>query len=82
MGLYFEGKCKFLFVCLFFECRIFWLFVFEVLFECMKKVIKDLDFYCLFENSYLNMFDIMVKWCGYVNKMVEGGLGEEGFNEV
>lgn len=81
-GPHSEGKRKFPFVRPPPECRTFRLPALEALLERMKKVIKDPDLYRLFENSYPNTLDTMVKWRGYANKTVEGGSGEEGSDEV
>ncbi|KAK0729050.1 hypothetical protein B0T21DRAFT_291967 [Apiosordaria backusii] len=67
-----EGKRKFPFVRPPPECRTFRLPALENLLERMKKVIKDPDLYRLFENSYPNTLDTMVKWRGYANKTEEG----------
>ncbi|KAK4185516.1 hypothetical protein QBC35DRAFT_414715 [Podospora australis] len=63
-----EGKRKFPYVRPPVECRKFKLPAMEALIEHMKKVIKDPDLFRLFENSYPNTLDTMVKWRGYANK--------------
>ncbi|KAK4195676.1 hypothetical protein QBC40DRAFT_288703 [Triangularia verruculosa] len=67
-----EGRRQFPFVRPPPECRTFRLPALENLLERMKKVIKDPDLYRLFENSYPNTLDTMVKWRGYANKTEEG----------
>jgi hypothetical protein len=47
------------------ECRTFNLPSLEKLIQRMKGVISDPDFFRLFENSYPNTLDTMVKWRGY-----------------
>ncbi|KAK4230603.1 hypothetical protein QBC38DRAFT_469199 [Podospora fimiseda] len=49
-------------------CRTFELPALEKLIEHMKTVIKDPDLFRLFENSYPNTLDTMVKWRGFANK--------------
>ncbi|CZR60944.1 related to Meiotically up-regulated gene 157 protein [Phialocephala subalpina] len=49
------------------ECRTFNLPAMEKLIEKMKGVIKDPDLFRLFENSYPNTLDTMIKWRGYAN---------------
>lgn len=53
------------------ECRTFTLPALEDLIVRMKNVIKDPDLYRLFENSYPNTLDTMVKWRGYANRTDE-----------
>jgi meiotically up-regulated gene 157 (Mug157) protein len=53
------------------ECRTFSLPALEDLIDRMKTVIKDPDLYRLFENSYPNTLDTMVKWRGYANRTDE-----------
>ncbi|KAK4171481.1 hypothetical protein QBC36DRAFT_339857 [Triangularia setosa] len=67
-----DGKRKFPYVRPPPECRTFRLQALEDLLERMKKVIRDPDLYRLFENSYPNTLDTMVKWRGYANKTEEG----------
>ncbi len=47
------------------ECRTFNLPAMEKLIDKMKTVIKDPDLSRLFENSYPNTLDTMIKWRGY-----------------
>jgi meiotically up-regulated gene 157 (Mug157) protein len=47
------------------ECRTFRLPSLEKLIERMKEIIKDPDLFRLFENSYPNTLDTMVRWRGY-----------------
>ncbi len=47
------------------ECRTFHLPAMEDLMEKMKRRIKDPDLFRLFENSYPNTLDTMIKWRGY-----------------
>ncbi|TLS24474.1 hypothetical protein PpBr36_08981 [Pyricularia pennisetigena] len=63
-----EGKRKFPLVRPPPECRTFRLPSLEALLERMKGVIKDPDLYRLFENSYPNTLDTMIKWKGYARK--------------
>jgi uncharacterized protein len=64
-----EGKRKFPYVRPPPECRTFNLPSMETLIKRMKGVIKDPDLFRLFENSYPNTLDTMIKWRGYaVNK--------------
>ncbi|KAK4444308.1 hypothetical protein QBC34DRAFT_487924 [Podospora aff. communis PSN243] len=49
------------------ECRKFKLPAMEKLIEGMKTVIEDPDLFRLFENSYPNTLDTMVKWRGYAS---------------
>jgi meiotically up-regulated gene 157 (Mug157) protein len=50
------------------ECRTFRLPALEALIERMRKVIRDPDLFRLFENSYPNTLDTMIKWRGYAIK--------------
>lgn len=50
------------------ECRTFNLPSMEKLIEKMKGVIKDSDLSRLFENSYPNTLDTMIKWRGYATE--------------
>ncbi|KAK1754967.1 hypothetical protein QBC47DRAFT_382317 [Echria macrotheca] len=52
-------------------CRTFKLPALEALIERMKTEIADPDLFRLFENSYPNTLDTMVKWRGYANKTDE-----------
>ncbi|KAK4162113.1 hypothetical protein QBC43DRAFT_322370 [Cladorrhinum sp. PSN259] len=63
-----EGKRKFPYVRPPPGCRTFELPAMEKLIDHMKTVIKDPDLFRLFENSYPNTLDTMVKWRGYANK--------------
>ncbi|KAK3497006.1 DUF1237-domain-containing protein [Neurospora hispaniola] len=47
------------------HCRTFQLPALEKLIERMRTVIKDPDLFRLFENSYPNTLDTMIKWHGY-----------------
>lgn len=47
------------------ECRTFSLPTMETLIERMKQTIKDPDLFRLFENSYPNTLDTMIKWRGF-----------------
>lgn len=58
------------------ECRTFNLPAMEKLIEKMKGVIKDPDLFRLFENSYPNTLDTMIKWKGYA-KMNDPTTGNE-----
>lgn len=58
------------------ECRTFALPALEDLIERMRKVIRDPDLFRLFENSYPNTLDTMIKWRGYANKTDEA-TGEQ-----
>ncbi|KAG9236964.1 hypothetical protein BJ875DRAFT_195695 [Amylocarpus encephaloides] len=60
-----EGKRKFPYSRPEPECRTFRLPSMEKLIERMKGVIKDSDLLRLFENSYPNTLDTMIKWRGY-----------------
>ncbi|KAK0631703.1 hypothetical protein B0T14DRAFT_419530 [Immersiella caudata] len=62
-----EGRRKFPYVRPPPECRKFKLPAMESLIERMKTVIKDPDLFRLFENSYPNTLDTMVKWRGYAH---------------
>ena len=66
-----EGRRKFPYVRPPPECRKFRLPALEALIERMRKVIRDPDLFRLFENSYPNTLDTMVKWRGYANKTDE-----------
>ncbi|KAH8665952.1 hypothetical protein BGZ60DRAFT_470613 [Tricladium varicosporioides] len=55
------------------ECRTFQLPAMEKLIERMKGVIKDPDLFRLFENSYPNTLDTMIKWRGYASKKDASG---------
>ncbi|KAK3695041.1 hypothetical protein B0T22DRAFT_477743 [Podospora appendiculata] len=63
-----EGKRKFPYVRPPPECRTFALPAMEDLIAHMKTVITDPDLFRLFENSYPNTLDTMVKWRGFANK--------------
>lgn len=58
------------------ECRKFSLPALEDMIERMKKVIRDPDLFRLFENSYPNTLDTMIKWRGFATKKDET-TGEE-----
>lgn len=58
------------------ECRTFSLPALENLIEKTKAVIKDPDLSRLFENSYPNTLDTMIKWRGYA-KVVDETTGNE-----
>ncbi|EAA36038.1 glycoside hydrolase family 125 protein [Neurospora crassa] len=47
------------------HCRTFQLPALEKLIERMRTVIRDPDLFRLFENSYPNTLDTMIKWHGY-----------------
>ncbi|KAL2141229.1 hypothetical protein VTI28DRAFT_2688 [Corynascus sepedonium] len=66
-----EGKRQFPYVRPPPECRKFRLPALEALIERMKKVIRDPDLFRLFENSYPNTLDTMIKWRGYATKKDE-----------
>jgi hypothetical protein len=51
------------------ECRTFTLPAMEKLIERMKGVIKDPDLFRLFENSYPNTLDTLIRWRGYAQKL-------------
>ena len=55
------------------ECRTFNLPSMEKLIERMKGIIKDPDLFRLFENSYPNTLDTMIKWRGYAKVTNEAG---------
>jgi uncharacterized protein len=63
-----DGKRKFPYMRPPPECRTFHLPAMESLLAKMKAEIKDPDLYRLFENSFPNTLDTMVKWRGYANK--------------
>ncbi|TLD28201.1 hypothetical protein PspLS_04177 [Pyricularia sp. CBS 133598] len=67
-GPFSNGKRKFPLVRPPPECRTFRLPSLEALLERMKGVIKDPDLYRLFENSYPNTLDTMIKWKGYARQ--------------
>ncbi|KXX82816.1 hypothetical protein MMYC01_200534 [Madurella mycetomatis] len=71
-----EGKRKFPYVRPPPECRNFRLPSLEALIERMKTVIRDPDLFRLFENSYPNTLDTMVKWRGYAERKDEA-TGEQ-----
>ncbi|KAL8387759.1 hypothetical protein RB595_009690 [Gaeumannomyces hyphopodioides] len=50
------------------ECRTYNLSSLEALLDRMKTVIKDPDLYRLFENSYPNTLDTMIKWRGFARQ--------------
>jgi len=56
------------------ECRTFNLPAMEKLIEKMKGIIKDPDLFRLFENSYPNTLDTMIKWRGYAKEVGEDGV--------
>ncbi len=58
------------------ECRTFNLRAMENLIEKMKAWIKDPDLFRLFENSYPNTLDTMIKWRGYA-KVKDEATGNE-----
>lgn len=58
------------------ECRTFNLPAMENLIDKMKGVIKDPDLFRLFENSYPNTLDTMIKWRGYA-KIGDAASGNE-----
>jgi len=70
------GKRKFPYVRPPPECRTFNLPSLESLIARMKTVIKDPDLFRLFENSYPNTLDTMIKWRGYAVTRDEAS-GEE-----
>ena len=49
------------------ECRTFNLPSMEKLIDRMRGVMKDPDLFRLFENSYPNTLDTMIKWHGFAN---------------
>ncbi|KAK4105778.1 glycoside hydrolase family 125 protein [Parathielavia hyrcaniae] len=71
-----EGRRKFPYVRPPPECRKFRLPALEALLERMEKVIRDPDLFRLFENSYPNTLDTMIKWRGYAKKK-DHATGEE-----
>ncbi|GAB1310328.1 hypothetical protein MFIFM68171_00538 [Madurella fahalii] len=71
-----EGRRKFPYVRPPPECRKFRLPSLEALIERMKTVIRDPDLFRLFENSYPNTLDTMIKWRGYATRKDET-TGEE-----
>lgn len=58
------------------ECRTFTVPAVENYIKRMEKVIKDPDLYRLFENSYPNTLDTMIKWHGFANRTVNETSGE------
>jgi hypothetical protein len=64
-----EGRRKFAYNRPSPECRTFNLPAMEKLIEKMKGKIKDPDLFRLFENSYPNTLDTMIKWRGYAKKL-------------
>ncbi|KAK0104550.1 hypothetical protein ONS95_004838 [Cadophora gregata] len=56
------------------ECRTFNLPAMEQLIEKMRGVIKDPDLFRLFENTYPNTLDTMIKWRGYAKDIGEDGV--------
>ncbi|KAG4435743.1 hypothetical protein IFR05_008757 [Cadophora sp. M221] len=68
------------------ECRTFNLPAMEKLIEKMRGVIKDPDLFRLFENSYPNTLDTMIKWRGYAKEIgkdgVEGNATDEELTYV
>ncbi|CZT48280.1 related to Meiotically up-regulated gene 157 protein [Rhynchosporium secalis] len=56
------------------ECRTFNLPAMEKLIEKMKGVIKDPDLFRLFENSYPNTLDTMIKWRGFAKEQSDDGV--------
>ncbi|KAK4217643.1 hypothetical protein QBC37DRAFT_307666 [Rhypophila decipiens] len=71
-----EGHRKFPYVRPPPECRNFKLPAMEAMIERMKGVIADPDLFRLFENSYPNTLDTMVKWRGYAKSTNTSSLGE------
>ncbi|KAM7193545.1 Protein of unknown function (DUF1237) domain containing protein [Rhypophila sp. PSN 637] len=71
-----EGHRKFPYVRPPPECRTFKLPAMEAMIERMKGVIADPDLFRLFENSYPNTLDTMVKWRGYAKSTNTSSLGE------
>ncbi|KAL2271107.1 hypothetical protein VTJ83DRAFT_478 [Remersonia thermophila] len=63
-----QGRRKFPYVRPPPECRKFPLPSLEALIERMRKVIRDPDLFRLFENSYPNTLDTMIKWRGHAVK--------------
>lgn len=76
-----EGRRKFPYVRPPPECRTFNLPAMEALIERMKGVIRDPDLFRLFENSYPNTLDTMVKWRGFAKKKNEATDLEEETDE-
>lgn len=62
-----KGRRKFPYVRPPKQCRTFPLPAMEALIEHMRSVIEDPDLFRLFENSYPNTLDTMVKWRGFAN---------------
>lgn len=62
-----EGRRKFPYVRPKPKCRKFKLPAMEALIEKMRGVIADPDLFRLFENSFPNTLDTMVKWRGFAN---------------
>lgn len=56
------------------ECRTFNLPAMEKLIEKMRGVVKDPDLFRLFENSYPNTLDTMIKWRGHAQEIGEDGV--------
>lgn len=71
-----EGRRKFAYNRPSPECRTFNLPAMETLIEKMKGKIKDPDLFRLFENSYPNTLDTMIKWRGYA-KTLDAVSGNE-----
>ncbi|KAK6586308.1 hypothetical protein PZA11_001365 [Diplocarpon coronariae] len=59
------------------ECRTFNSPAMEKLIEKMKGLIKDPDLFRLFENSYPNTLDTMIKWRGYAKEPGAEGVEEK-----
>lgn len=55
------------------ECRTFTVPAVEQYIQKMEKNIKDPDLYRLFQNSFPNTLDTMIKWHGYARKTPEPG---------
>lgn len=70
-----EGKRKFPYLRPPPECRTFKLPALENLLTRMEDIIVDPDLFRLFENSYPNTLDTMIKWRGYAN-ITDEGTGE------
>jgi hypothetical protein len=64
-----EGRREFAYNRPSLECRTFNLPAMEKLIERMRGVIKDPDLFRLFENSYPNTLDTMIKWRGHAKKL-------------
>ncbi|KAK0731467.1 hypothetical protein B0H67DRAFT_529297 [Lasiosphaeris hirsuta] len=62
-----QGKRKFPYLRPPPECRTFKLPALEDVLTRMKDIVVDPDLFRLFENSYPNTLDTMVKWRGYAN---------------